>query len=89
MISAHLSGESLVFQDSRIVGEDLIDLMLLGRSVPVFSDGAVSGQALLQGNLIHVTGKDRCVIGRKCVRGLLDGRVLSVRVQPVPEGVAL
>ncbi len=89
MISAHLSGESLVFQDSRIVGEHLIDLMILGRPVPVFSDGVISGQAVLQGNLIHVSGKDRCILGRKCVRGLLDGRVLSIRVQPMPEGVAL
>jgi hypothetical protein len=89
MMTAQLSGCSLTFQHSMITSTDLIDLMILGRPVPVFSDGVISGQAVLQGNLIHVTGNDRCILGRKCVRGLLDGRVLSIRVQPMPEGVAL
>ncbi|HWQ66268.1 MAG TPA: hypothetical protein VN372_05290 [Methanospirillum sp.] len=92
MITASMQGESLMIDGHlQVVGTDLIDLMVLGRPVPVFSSGEFAGEAQHHGNLIHVTADgSKFVMGRRCIMGLLKGTgIAAIRVQPVPEGVAL
>lgn len=89
MISASMNFLSLKIGDALITSTDLIDLVHLGRHVPVYADGEEIGAAVIKGKLVHVTGKTRCVFSRKCLKALLAGDALSIRVQPMPDGVAL
>ncbi len=84
MITAAMQGESLVIEGRVLVsGPDLIDLLHLGRTVPVFSAGEQSGEAELEGNLIRVTGENPYQIRKKYLFGLLEGRVPEIIIHGV------
>jgi|GEM_PF-4231800 len=85
MITAHLSGESLVIDDLRVTGPGLIDMVLLGRKVPVLSSGQDVGTAWISDKLLHVRSvSQHLIMPRKYLMGILDGGIISARVQEVP-----
>lgn len=85
MITASILGESLVIDDHMVAGCDLIDLLHLGRTVPVYSLGEQSGWMWNQGNLMHLElNGSRFVMARKCLMSMLKhADITAIRVQAV------
>lgn len=80
-----LDGESLKVPGGIVTGTDLIDLCLLGREVPVYENGSVSGSAHRVGNLVHLsTQAGFYVMAYRCLQALMSGDARTIRAQTLP-----